>query len=97
MLEGNEGTYFRHVPVSDDGSVIASTWRKLPTTAIVELEIEPVANPERKCKVCWHFEQIPTLEVTGIHRVKAGVGAVIWGTKKAVESNKYPTVHSLSH
>ena len=52
----NEGTYFRHVPVSDDGSMVASTWRRLPTTAIVKSEIEPVSHSEREGKVYRHFE-----------------------------------------
>ena len=68
MLEGNEGTYFRHVPVSDDGSMVASTGRKLPATTIVELEIKPVSHPERKCKVCRHFDTDSYVRCDGLKR-----------------------------
>ena len=103
MLEGNEGTYFRHVPVSYDGSMIASTWRKLPATAIVELEIEPVSHPEGKCKVCRHLDTdsyVKSDEYTQgqdwCWRSCPGFPPANWSTR-AVESNRYPTVHSLFH
>lgn len=48
-------TYFRHVPVGNSRSMIASGRRRLPRTTIVEIKVEPISNSEGEDKMCRHL------------------------------------------